>query len=66
MKKRLKEIEEEAGVLREMQGEVEKEMGPVQGISFNFEPISKPHYTSMYILLLIFLLRFTSPGGLEM
>ncbi|KAK8652164.1 hypothetical protein V6N13_061186 [Hibiscus sabdariffa] len=30
MKKRLKEIEEEAGALREMQGKVEKEMGDVQ------------------------------------
>lgn len=32
MKKRLKEIEEEAGALREMQAKVEKEMGAVQGI----------------------------------
>ncbi|CAL5364069.1 unnamed protein product [Camellia sinensis] len=31
MKKRLKEIEEEAGALREMQSKVEKEMGAVQG-----------------------------------
>uniref|UniRef100_A0A2P2M8L5 RRM domain-containing protein n=3 Tax=Rhizophora mucronata TaxID=61149 RepID=A0A2P2M8L5_RHIMU len=30
MKRRLKEIEEEAGALREMQAKVEKEMGPVQ------------------------------------
>ncbi|PPE01587.1 hypothetical protein GOBAR_DD01374 [Gossypium barbadense] len=33
MKKRLKEIEEEAGALREMQAKVEKEMGAVQGFS---------------------------------
>lgn len=33
MKKRLKEIEEEAGALREMQAKVEKEMGAVQGLS---------------------------------
>lgn len=32
MKRRLKEIEEEAGALREMQAKVEKEMGAVQGI----------------------------------
>ncbi|GFY84426.1 polyadenylate-binding protein 1 [Actinidia rufa] len=32
MKKRLKEIEEEAGALREMQAKVEKEMGAVQGL----------------------------------
>ncbi|GJR57682.1 hypothetical protein Tco_1499844 [Tanacetum coccineum] len=32
MKKRLKEIEEEAGALREMQAKVEKEMGSVQGL----------------------------------
>lgn len=31
MKKRLKEIEEEAGALREMQAKVEKEMSGVQG-----------------------------------
>lgn len=33
MKKRLKEIEEEAGALRDMQAKVEKEMGAVQGIN---------------------------------
>lgn len=31
MKNRLKEMEEEAGALREMQAKVEKEMGAVQG-----------------------------------
>lgn len=31
MRKRLKEIEEEASALREMQAKVEKEMGAVQG-----------------------------------
>lgn len=36
MKKRLKEMEEEAAALREMQAKVEKEMGAVQG----FPPIS--------------------------
>ena len=36
MKKRLKEIEEEAGALREMQAKVEKEMGAVQGFFFFF------------------------------
>ena len=42
MKKRLKEMEEEAAALREMQAKVEKEMGPVQSskiLYFNF-PIS--------------------------
>ncbi|KAI3805109.1 hypothetical protein L1987_27170 [Smallanthus sonchifolius] len=34
MKKRLKEIEEEAATLREMQAKVEKEMGAVQGQFF--------------------------------
>ncbi|KAK6936462.1 RNA recognition motif domain [Dillenia turbinata] len=34
MKRRLKEIEEEAGALREMQAKVEKEMGAIQGFSF--------------------------------
>lgn len=31
MKKRLKEMEDEAAALREMQAKVEKEMGQVQG-----------------------------------
>ncbi|KAL0304025.1 UNVERIFIED_CONTAM: Polyadenylate-binding protein 1 [Sesamum radiatum] len=34
MKKRLQEIEEEAGALREMQAKVEKEMGATQGILY--------------------------------
>lgn len=33
MKKRLKEIEDEAGALREMQAKVEKEMGSSQGFT---------------------------------
>lgn len=36
MKKRLKEMEEEAAALREMQAKVEKEMGAVQGLIFYF------------------------------
>lgn len=36
MKKRLKEMEEEAAALREMQAKVEKEMGAVQGLLFLF------------------------------
>lgn len=37
MKKRLKEMEEEAAALREMQAKVEKEMGAVQGFdSFSY------------------------------
>lgn len=35
MKKRLKEMEEEAAALREMQAKVEKEMGAVQGFESN-------------------------------
>ena len=38
MKKRLKEMEEEAAALREMQAKVEKEMGAVQGSCFKFSP----------------------------
>lgn len=34
MKKRLKEMEDEAAALREMQAKVEKEMGSAQGILF--------------------------------
>lgn len=36
MKKRLKEMEDEAAALREMQAKVEKEMGSVQGDYFFF------------------------------
>lgn len=36
MKKRLKEMEDEAAALREMQAKVEKEMGAVQGSLFPF------------------------------
>lgn len=39
MKKRLKEMEEEAAALREMQAKVEKEMGAVQG----------PYLTSLHL-----------------
>ncbi|GFZ15142.1 polyadenylate-binding protein 1 [Actinidia rufa] len=44
MKKRLKEIEEEAGALREMQAKVEKEMGAVQGI---LRGNGRPHNTNV-------------------
>lgn len=35
MKKRLKEMEDEAAALREMQAKVEKEMGSAQGAPFS-------------------------------
>lgn len=42
MKKRLKEMEDEAAALREMQAKVEKEMGSVQGPPFpNFTTSSR-------------------------
>ena len=34
MKKRLKEMEEEAAALRDMQAKVEREMSAVQGLDF--------------------------------
>lgn len=46
MKKRLLEIEEEAGALREMQAKVEKEMGAAQGMTF----MKLMFYISMLIL----------------
>lgn len=50
MKKRLKEIEEEAGALREMQAKVEKEMGAVQGLSLS---LSRSIYDmKVYMVLL--------------
>lgn len=42
MKKRLKQMEEEAAALREMQAKVEKEMGSVQGPSCFFIPFFSP------------------------
>ena len=39
MKKRLKEMEDEAAALREMQAKVEKEMGSVQGDSLILESL---------------------------
>lgn len=41
MKKRLKEMEDEAAALREMQTKVEQEMGAVQGCTC---PLSPPLY----------------------
>lgn len=46
MKKRLKEIEEEAGALREMQAKVEKEMGAGSGLILNI------HFTGLYLICL--------------
>lgn len=45
MKKRLKEMEEEASALREMQAKVEKEMGAVQG---TFSPSFFKHFCRIY------------------
>ena len=42
MKKRLKEMEEEAAALREMQAKVEKEMSAVQGPLPLFAPFPRP------------------------
>ncbi|XP_020241829.1 polyadenylate-binding protein 1-like [Asparagus officinalis] len=41
MKQRLKEIEEEAGALREMHAKVEKEMSVVQGLVFPPPSVSR-------------------------
>ncbi|GKV18668.1 hypothetical protein SLEP1_g29013 [Rubroshorea leprosula] len=55
MKKRLKEMEEEAAALREMQAKVEKEMGSVQGFLLLFKLCNvgmNLDYSCLYILLL--------------
>ena len=56
MKKRLKEIEEEAGALREMQAKVEREMGSVQGpLSLSLSlSLSLPLCIHTYFSILIF------------
>lgn len=49
MKKRLKEMEDEAAALREMQAKVEKEMSSVQG-SFIMLFFAFPNYFSLFFL----------------
>lgn len=49
MKKRLKEMEDEAAALREMQAKVEQEMGAVQGCPFS---LYNPWDTLSLILVL--------------
>ena len=39
MKRRLKEMEEEAAALRDMQAKVEKEMGVIQGVYIPVSPL---------------------------
>lgn len=55
MKKRLKEIDEEAGALRELQAKVEKEMGAVQGLSLSLflliPPCPPPSFISLSMCL---------------
>lgn len=74
MKKRLKEMEDEAAALREMQAKVEKEMGAIQGLfrtltffsSFFFSHSSSsilvimnlPCYSNLPDLLLFFFVFF--------
>jgi hypothetical protein len=53
MKKRLKEMEDEAAALREMQAKVEKEMGSVQGDSI-LSPFGWRIASFFDILLLFF------------
>lgn len=50
MKKRLKEMEEEAAALREMQAKVEKEMGAVQGILRSIQGFDSLIVSSFYHL----------------
>lgn len=61
MKKRLKEIEEEASALREMQAKVEKEMGAVQGfiliMLFICEFIFVDWFRSVYHLVKLLFLK---------
>ena len=48
MKRRLKEMEEEAAALREMQAKVEKEMGSVQGFLFLFSWLNVLIFSLLY------------------
>jgi len=54
MKRRLKEMEEEAAALREMQAKVEKEIGSVQGFSLHlFIILSSIHQFYLIIFWLV-------------
>lgn len=55
MKKRLKEMEEEAAALREMQAKVEKEMGAVQGFDLFFFYLLLRVLFSYILLIFLFL-----------
>lgn len=74
MKKRLKEMEDEAAALREMQAKVEKEMSSVQGffllffafpipftMSFTYPFLLDPIYDSQYLIT-----RSTFWAGIEL
>ncbi|KHG13063.1 Polyadenylate-binding 2 [Gossypium arboreum] len=64
MKKRLKEIEEEAGALREMQAKVEKEMGAVQDYACTPEEVQQ-HFQSCGTVNRVTILtdKFGQPKG---
>lgn len=50
MKKRIKEIEEEAGALREMQSKAEKDMGPGQGLLFLIESLCPASHRPLIVV----------------
>lgn len=58
MKKRLKEMEDEAAALREMQAKVEKEMGSAQGASFSFFFSPKYVFFLNHLFFLIWKITF--------
>lgn len=67
MKKRLKEIEEEAGALREMQAKVEKEMGAVQGLFLSviwlFNCVTNLNLRSVFVLRVLVLVIILDDFG---
>ena len=57
MKRMLKDMEEEATALREMQAKVEKEMGSIQGFSFFSSSILSVE-CDYFLLVFLFLFKF--------
>lgn len=57
MRKRLKEIEDEAGALREMQAKVEKEMG-LQGIFTHCSSLGHLHFVAELYLGFVLWLNY--------
>lgn len=62
MKKRLKEMEDEAAALREMQAKVEKEMGAVQGLPLS-QIFEISYEVTVALSAFLISISYTGPAG---